>query len=187
LTSVPALAKELPTAEIHATDISTEVLEVAQANAARHELSARIHFHQGDLLTGLPLTPQALTGHSVSERSVAGPPRAEFDFVVSNPPYVGQSEEEQVQLDVRKFEPRNAVFAGPTGLEVIERLIPQAHDVLRPGGWLVFEISGTIADGVRRLLGRWEEVSIRKDLQGIERVALARTSRHYLDTGEDIP
>jgi release factor glutamine methyltransferase len=89
---------------------------------------------------------------------------------------VGDSEEESVQLEVRKFEPRNAVFAGPTGVEVIGRLIPRAREALRPGGWLVFEISGTIADRVRGLLSDrdWDEVAIRNDLQGIARVAIAR-------------
>ena len=149
-----ALARELPLAEIHATDISEEALEVARANAARHELTPRITFHHVDLLSGLP--------------------PGEFDFVVSNPPYVGESEEDSVQLDVRKYEPRGAVFAGPTGLEVIERLIPQAHAALRAGGWLVFEISGTIVDGVRPLLGGWAKVAIRNDLQGIPRVVVAR-------------
>jgi len=66
------------------------------------------------------------------------------------------------------------VFAGPTGLEVIERLIPQAQMVLKPGGWLLFEISGTIADRVRRQLSGWNEVEIRNDLQEISRVAVAR-------------
>ena len=149
-----ALAKDLPDAEIDATDISSEALGVAKANAARHELSSGVQFHQADLLDGLP--------------------RGEFDFVVSNPPYVGESEEDQVQLEVRKFEPRNAVFAGPTGLEVIERLIPQAAEALRPGGWLVFEISGTIAGSVERLLSGWRDVKITNDLQGIARVARAR-------------
>jgi methylase of polypeptide subunit release factors len=79
---------------------------------------------------------------------------------------------------VRKFEPRNAVFAGPTGLEVIERLIPQAQTVLTPGGWLVFEISGTIADRVQSLLSAWDEFAIRNDLQGIARVAIARKSTY---------
>jgi release factor glutamine methyltransferase len=149
-----ALARELPFAEIHATDISAEALEVARANAARHELTSRIIFRQTDLLSGLA--------------------HGEFDFVVSNPPYVGESEEDSVQLEVRKFEPRNAVFAGPTGLEVIERLIPQGHEALRPDGWLVFEISGTIADGVRGLLSGWTDVKITNDLQGVARVARAR-------------
>jgi release factor glutamine methyltransferase len=151
-----ALAKDLPSAEIHATDISSEALEVARANAARHELTSRTDFHLTDLLNGLP--------------------PASFDIVVSNPPYVGDSEEDSVQLEVRKFEPRNAVFAGPTGLEVIERLIPQAYGALRPGGWLVFEISGAIADRVRGPLANWDGVEIRNDLQGIARVAIARKS-----------
>jgi len=151
-----ALAKELPDAEIHATDISAAALEIARANAARHQLEHRIQFHQTDLLAGL---------------------KPDFDFIVSNPPYVGESEEDQVQLEVREFEPRVAVFAGPKGIEVITRLISQAQAALRPGGWLVMEISGTIADGVRGLLDGWQEVHIASDLQGIPRVARARKPR----------
>jgi release factor glutamine methyltransferase len=150
-----ALAKELPQAEIHATDISSAALEIASANAARHQLEGRVRFHETDLLPGLE--PGA------------------FDMVVSNPPYVGESEEDQVQLEVRKFEPRQAVFAGPTGLEVIARLIPQARDTLKPGGWLVMEIGGTIADEVRRLLADWNDVQVTNDLQGIARVVSARS------------
>jgi release factor glutamine methyltransferase len=149
-----ALAKELPQAEIHATDISADALEIARANAARHQLGEHIHFHETDLLAGI-------------EKNA-------FDFVVSNPPYVGESEEDSVQLEVRKFEPRTAVFAGPTGTEVIERLIPQAWEMLKPGGWLVMEVSGTIARRVRELLAGWKEVELTKDLQGIQRVASAR-------------
>ena len=151
-----ALAKEFPHAEIHATDISPPALEIARTNAARHQLDNRIRFHQTDLLQGL----------------VPGT----FDFVVSNPPYVGESEADEVQLEVRKFEPRNAVFAGPTGTEVIERLIPQAHAALKPAGWLVIEISGTIAERVKPMLAAWQQVHIINDLQGIPRVAAARRS-----------
>ena len=149
-----ALAKELPEAEVHATEISLEALEIARANAARHQLAHRIRIHHTDLLDGFP------TGS--------------FDFVVSNPPYVGESEEDQVQLEVRKFEPRGAVFAGKTGLEVISRLVPQASSVLNPRGWLVIEVSGTIAAGVAKLLSDWDEVALIKDLQGIARVATGR-------------
>jgi release factor glutamine methyltransferase len=151
-----ALAKELPGAEIHATDISRAALEIARANAARLQLDGRVRFHEKDLLQGLE--------------------PGSFDFVVSNPPYVGESEEDQVQLEVRKFEPRQAVFAGPSGLEVISRLIPQARDVLRPGGWLVMEISGAIAETAQGLLSSWLDVQVSKDLQGIPRVAAARTT-----------
>jgi len=159
-----ALAKELPQAEIHATDNSPAALEIAEANAARlqlefrksnqHESERRLFFHDTDLLNGLE----------------AGT----FDFVVSNPPYVGLSEEDEVQLEVRKFEPRAAVFAGSTGLEVIEKLIPAARAAMKPGGYLVMEISGTIAERVRELLDGWEDVGIRDDLQKIPRVACAR-------------
>jgi release factor glutamine methyltransferase len=149
-----ALAKELPQAEITAIDISPAALEIARANAARHQLESRIHFHEGNLLEGFE--PET------------------FDFVVSNPPYVGESEEDTVQLEVRKFEPRNAVFAGPRGTEVIEQLIPQAKATLKPRGWLIMEIGGTIAEEVQKLLAGWEEVSLKPDLQSIPRVAIAR-------------
>jgi len=149
-----ALSKERPDAEVHATEISPAALEVARANAARHQLEAGIRFHQTNLLQGLE------SGY--------------FDVVASNPPYVGESEEDEVQLEVRKFEPRSAVFAGPTGLEVIERLIPQAYIVLKPGAYLVLEMSGTIATGVARLLKDWHDLQITNDLQGIPRVTAAR-------------
>ena len=162
-----ALAKELPDAEIHATDNSPSALEIAEANAARLQLELasknhyppkrRLFFHDTNLLDGL---------------------EGDFDFVVSNPPYVGLSEEDEVQLEVRKFEPRSAVFAGATGLEVIEKLIPAAHTVLNPGGYLIMEISGTIAEPVRSLLGGWEDIKITSDLQGIARIASARKPRN---------
>jgi len=151
-----ALAKELAQAEIHATDISPAALEIARANAARLQLDSRIHFREADLLAGFE--------------------NKSFDFIVSNPPYVGDSEEDSVQLEVRKFEPRNAVFAGHTGTEVIARLIPQAHAALKPGGSLIMEISGTISEDVKTLLKKenWQDVHINPDLQSIPRVVQAR-------------
>ena len=148
------LAKELRNAEIHAIDISLAALEVAQSNAVRLQLQDRVQFHQADLLNGFEPTS--------------------IDFVVSNPPYVGRSEQDQVQLEVRKFEPPQAVFAGETGIEIIAQLVPQAWTVLKPGGWLVVEISGTIVKLVEAELDGWGEVSVKKDLQRISRVAAAR-------------
>jgi release factor glutamine methyltransferase len=149
-----ALTKELPQAEIHATELSPAALEIARGNAVRLQLESRIEFHQADLLTGIE--------------------KNSFDFVISNPPYVGEAEEDSVQLEVRKFEPRTAVFAGPTGVEVIERLLPQARAALKPGGWLIMEISGTIASQVQELLVGWNDVQVTNDLQGIPRVVAAR-------------
>jgi release factor glutamine methyltransferase len=149
-----ALAKEPVQAEVHATEISTGALDIARANATRHNLQDRIVFHQTDLLAGI-------------EKNA-------FDVVVSNPPYVGLAEEDQVQLEVRKFEPRNAVFAGATGLEVIHRLVPQAYEVLKPGGWLVMEISGTIVGPAKQAVSGWENVQVLPDLQSIPRVLSAQ-------------
>ena len=142
-------------AEIHATDISPAALEIARANAARHQFEDVVHFHQTDLLPGAR-SRQFRFRRFQSRRTLAN------------------RKTDQVQLEVRKHEPRNAVFAGETGLEVIERLIPQARESLKPGGWLVMEISGTIAERVRELLAGWNDVQITKDLQGIPRVASAR-------------
>ena len=151
-----ALAKELPAPKSTPPKFHPPPWKSPAPMRLATNSKIAIHFHQADLLQGLE--------------------RGEFDFVVSNPPYVGESEADQVQLEVRKYEPRNAVFAGATGLEVIERLIPQAREALKPGGWLVMEISGTIADDVRDLLAGWNDVQIAKDLQGIERVVSARTT-----------
>jgi release factor glutamine methyltransferase len=149
-----ALAHELPRAEIHAVDISREALAVAEKNARRLGLAERVSFRPADLLAETGLREQ--------------------DFVVSNPPYVGESKPEKVQREVRKFEPRIAVFAGPEGLEIYRRLIPQAREVLRPGGWIVLEIGFSQQEAVTGLLRGWDAIAFRPDLQGIPRVVFAR-------------
>jgi release factor glutamine methyltransferase len=148
-----ALASELPRAEIHATEISADALEIARANAARLLLAGRVTFHATDLLHG-----------------VAGP----FDIVASNPPYVGESEYDKVQLEVRKFEPRCAVFAGADGMDVIRRLAPQARAALKPGGYLAIEIGYSQEAAVRTVLRDWQDVRAAPDLQGIPRVMVAK-------------
>ena len=153
---VLALAKELPQAEIHAVDISPAALEVARANATRLGLLENIRFKESDLLS-------AFFGEAGG-----------FDFVVSNPPYVGEMEREGLQREVRDFEPQAALFAGPTGLETIERLIPQAEPVLKPGGWLVLEIGKGQDAMLRGFLKRWSRLGFVNDLQGIPRVAVAQ-------------
>jgi release factor glutamine methyltransferase len=149
-----ALAMEMPWARVEAVDISPAALEVARANAHRLQLDHRIIFHQRDLL--------------------AGAPAAAYDFVVSNPPYVPESEPEMAQRDVREFEPKVAVFAGENGLEVYRRVVPQAREALKPGGWLVVEIGYSLAGAVHELVKDWAEVRVTPDLQGIPRVVAAR-------------
>ncbi len=153
-----ALAHELPAAEVWAGDISAAALEVARANAARLQLGERLRFVESDLL-------------------VAVDAQLQFDFVVSNPPYVSESEEDKVQREVKKFEPRVAVFAGPDGLDIIQRLVPQALAALKPTGWLLMEIGYTQEMRVRGLLEQqhaWSELRTVADLQGIPRVIAAR-------------
>jgi release factor glutamine methyltransferase len=149
-----AVATELPLAEIHACDISEEALEIARINAARLRLGCRILFRRSDLLSIY-----------IGEQ---------FDFVVCNPPYVGESEADKVQKQVREFEPKMAVFSGQEGMDIYKQLIPQAHAVLKPGGWLVMEIGFSTEEKVKALLTSWTDVQATADLQGIPRVVAAR-------------
>ena len=147
-----ALAHALPRAEVTALDISAAALEIAKENAARHGVAGRVRFVESDLLS-------AVRG----ER---------FDVVVSNPPYV--RDDEVLETQVREFEPRAALFAGPTGLEVYERLIPEAREALVPGRWLLMEIGHGQRDALANLLRDWDGVEFVADLQGIPRVAIAQ-------------
>jgi release factor glutamine methyltransferase len=157
-----ALAHELPNADIHAVDVSPAALEIARANAARLQLSERVHFDESDLLSVF------------NQQSKSDSQESLFDFVVSNPPYVGECEADKVQREVKKFEPKIAVFGGYEGVDIIRRLIPQAHALLKPGGWLLMEIGYTQESAVRALLEDWSEVRSIPDLQGIPRVIAAR-------------
>jgi release factor glutamine methyltransferase len=152
------LARELPQAEVHAVDLSPEALQIARLNAERlvtENLGARVHFAQSDVLASIVRD-------------------ASFDFVVSNPPYVGTNEADKVQEVVKHYEPPMAVFAGDDGLDVIRRLIPQSWEALRSGGWLLIEIGYTQSEAVRALLPGWHSVHTVADLAGIPRVIAAR-------------
>ncbi len=158
-----ALAKELPNADVLATDVSVEALEVARANAARLQLESRIRFQQSDVLDSVTRDDS-------------------FDFVISNPPYVALSEADKVQDVVKKFEPKQAVFAGEHGLDVIRRLIPQAREALRPGGYLVMEIGYSMSEAVMAIMDGFEGVHAVPDLAGIPRVVVGRKPTHHRDT-----
>ena len=146
-----ALAHALPRSQVTAVDLSQPALAIARQNAERHGVSARIRFLHSDLLA-------ALEGES-------------FDAVVSNPPYI--AENEVLEPQVRDYEPHSALYAGPTGLEVYERLVPEAHGVLKPGGWLLMEIGHGQRGALLHLLKDWKNVRFADDLQGTPRVAIA--------------
>ena len=156
-----ALASELPQAEVVATDISAVALDYARRNAARHGLSRRIRFCEANVLP--------------SFMGAAGQASSAFDLLVSNPPYVGRKDAPQLPREVRDYEPAEALFAGDQGLDFYPHLVHEAAGALCPGGILVVEIGYNGANFVRSLLSasRWSEVSVTRDLAGIERVISA--------------
>jgi release factor glutamine methyltransferase len=151
-----ALAIHLPKAEITALDISTEALAIATLNAGEHQVNGSIKFLQSDLLS--VLTAETET----------------FDAIVSNPPYVAESDRNSLHPQVRDHEPALALFAGKTGLDIYRRLIPQAHKALKPHGLLALEIGHGQQTAITSLLKTWRNISFVNDLQQVPRVALAR-------------
>jgi release factor glutamine methyltransferase len=140
-------------ARVFATDISTAALCVAQSNAAR--LSASIGFLACDLA-------DAIREHSI-------------DVLVSNPPYVPTTDQPNLQREVRDYEPPVALYGGPTGLEIYQRLIAGATRVLRPSGWLLLELGYNSLVPVRAMLQNgWTDIDVIPDLAGFPRVLAAR-------------
>jgi release factor glutamine methyltransferase len=150
-----AFAAHLPQAEITALDISTDALAVAATNAREHNLAGRIRFLQSDLLSALDREAET------------------FDAIVSNPPYVAEADRATLHPQVRDHEPATALFAGETGLDIYRRLIPQAHNALKPNGLLALEIGHDQQDAIASLLRTWQNLFFVKDLQNIPRIALA--------------
>lgn len=154
-----ALASEFPHAIIFGADISRLALVVASRNALRLGLPERVKFLESDLLA----------------RFLDSDFLGSFDFVLSNPPYVGRDEVEMVQREVREFEPQLAWGGLEHGDLIYSRLFPQALQALRPGGYVVVEIGYNMRERVLAVMGReWEEVEVRPDLAGIPRVISAR-------------
>jgi release factor glutamine methyltransferase len=149
-----SIAKLRPLARVVAVDVSPEALAVAKENAARHGVG-HIEFQEGSWFA-----------------TVAG---RRFDLVVSNPPYVGESDPHVGMGDLR-FEPRGALAAGSDGLEMLRNIICNAPSYLCPGGTLILEHGYNQATDVRSLLERRGFVNVltRDDLGGIPRVTSGR-------------
>ncbi len=147
-----ALKHRFPSASVFATDISDEAIDVASRN--RHLLGLDVYLAVGDLFDPLPA---ALLG--------------EVDLIVANPPYVTEEEYHTLPADVLQ-EPKVALVAGPTGLEVIQRIGATARDWLRPGGVVVVEIGETQGAAAESTFKRLPTV-IRKDLNGRDRYLVA--------------
>lgn len=153
-----AIAREIPAASVVAIDISSAALEVARRNAALNGVGDRIDFQSGNLL---------------------GSFGGRAHIIVSNPPYIAQSEMEGLQREVRDWEPRLALTDEADGLSLHRLLIGQAPARLQPGGYLICEIGYQQAGMARTLVNQapapvWEPPVFLTDLQGIERTIVAR-------------
>jgi release factor glutamine methyltransferase len=187
------VAKHLPRARVTAIDISAAALAVAQDNARRHDVLDRLTFVQSDLLEGVGTTVDGTAGDDVSGDDIPSDDNSgddisgedisgedasgQFDFIVSNPPYIGRDEMDELATDVRDHEPHTALFAGPRGTDVVERLVPEALARLRPGGFFLCEIAPRLEDEIRSFVGQQDGFELQAtvaDLAGLPRVVVAR-------------
>ncbi len=155
--AIPGRAERYPwSSRVFATDISSEALEIAKRNAARHHVRGTIEFLQGDMWQ--PLESLGLAGR--------------LDAVVSNPPYISTAEMETLQPEVRLFEPRQALDGGEDGLYYYRILASGAPKFLRPGGFLALEVGVSQSQAVRALMeaSGLRNCQTANDLQGIPRV-----------------
>ena len=151
-----ALARELPQAQVVATDLSQAALATARDNALRHGVADRITFLWGDLFAG---------GN--------GP----FDLICSNPPYIPETFYPRLPVGIRAFEPRSALVAGSKGTEVHRRIIRESADRLVAGGWLLLEIGEGQGETVTALFREtefYDMICLRTDYGGLDRVATAK-------------
>lgn len=159
-----ALAKAVPSASVYAVDCSEGALEVARRNATAHEVCNRVHYRRGELFSALD--GLGLEGH--------------VNVVMSNPPYIPDSEWSGLQPEVKLFEPRIALSGGADGMVVHRRLLQDAWKFLVPGGLLVMEVGQGQADrvcGYARQQGPYTNIRVRKDAAGIDRVVCAERAR----------
>ena len=151
-----SLAKKLPEADVHAWDISEAALEVAKQN--NEQLSASVHFEQHDILT------YQATGEEA------------FDLIISNPPYITESEKAEMETNVLAWEPIIALFVPDNDPLLFYRRIGElALRMLTPNGKLFFEINRAYGDATKQLLCNqgYKNIHIQKDLSGNDRFVYA--------------
>lgn len=153
-----ALARELPSASVVATDLSEKALSIAEENALRNGVRERILFLQGDLFD--PLEKGSM-----------------FELIITNPPYIPQDYFPSLPPEVRDFEPRVALDGGRDGLTFFRRVLPEVGKYLSPAGWLLAEIGAGQDQKVRQMAEANPDLhsfDFLPDLAGIKRVFKAR-------------
>lgn len=156
-----SLAKELPDVHVWAVDISAKALEITAVNAATHGLLDKVTLRQGDMFSGLP------AGAGLT-----------FDVVAANPPYIPTREIDGLEPEVRDHEPLEALDGGPTGIRFYETIAEQAHEYLRPGGLIAFEVGAGQAAAVSAILEEagFADIEVGRDYNGLDRTVLGRCS-----------
>jgi release factor glutamine methyltransferase len=156
-----AIAKNVQGVKIVGADISEAALAVAARNVAKHGLGDRIQLYEGDLF-------DALVPH-VDVTS--------FDVIASNPPYVSSEDYEKLDKNVKDYEPKQALLAGPEGLDVYRRIFEKIDPFLKPGGGLFLEISYAQGQSVPQLAEQtnlFTDINVEKDVHGHNRLVTAR-------------
>ena len=134
------------------TDISSAALRTARINGHRNHQDALITWVQSDLFDEIP--------------------REAFSVIVSNPPYIPSDVIKDLEPEVRDHDPVSALDGGEDGLSFYRRMIPQAGQYLKPGGWLIVETGYDQKAAVQELFNRhgFSGIESRKDLTGLDRV-----------------
>jgi len=167
-----AIAKNYPDARIIATDICDAALAVAAGNIEKHQLGDRITLLCGDLFD--PIMPQLDVNKLVPDSDRG------FDLIVCNPPYVSTAEYEKLDINVKDYEPKKALFAGIDGLDIYCRIIEKAEEFLKPNAALMLEIGYAQGPAVKELLeqtGAFAEIKIEKDPHNNDRIAIAKKTK----------
>jgi release factor glutamine methyltransferase len=150
-----SILHQIKTARATGLDVSPKALEIAARNAATHEVSNRLELKISDVFEVLK--------------------DENFDLIVSNPPYIPRGDIENLQAEVRDFEPIIALSDGKEGLSIIEKIIAESPKFLNEEGFLLLEIGFGQAEAVREMFEPeiWRAVDIFPDLQGIPRTVRA--------------
>jgi len=154
-----ALAKNL-NCFVYALDISKSALKIAEQNAVLNDVSSRIKFL-----------------HSHNFKKMDKKLKGKIDAIVSNPPYVKKTDFQKLPQEIKKFEPKVALLSLQNGLFYLHKIIKEAKPFLKSGGLIALEVGLGQALKVVKLLkkeGIFENIQVKKDLAGIDRVVLAQ-------------
>jgi len=149
------LACEWKEVHVTATDISENALSLAKINAEKFNVQNKIHFLTSDWFENV---------------------KGAYDLIISNPPYIGLTEQDEISAEVIKYDPEIALFAGRDGLDAYRRIIPSLSKFLNPDGLVVLETGASQGIKVKNMMNAagFIDAKIVKDLSGKDRLVAAK-------------